>query len=127
MTLTHHRMTDKIPAGYVILFSENGKSDHYGPYCWTLETELPSVEDAAELVQWTAEYYGVDASKAADLVNPSNIVDDAAAWDDPQYVSDLWQAMESGLIRESAGYRTQDGAVVIDRESVKMSCAKING
>jgi len=118
-TLTHRRSTSQLSKQDVILFAEdNGSNSHYGSHVWTLATELPTISQ--ELIVWAAEYFSVDADEAEELVNPSNIVDTAGAWDDRQFVSDLWQAMEAGEIVTVAGYRTQDGAVVIDREAVDM-------
>ena len=113
--VTHY---GEIAKGHVILFAEEG-NEHYGDFYYELETELPQVTD--ELVAFTAEYYGIDKDEARDLVDPSDIVDTAGAWDDVQFVSDVWQAMEFGQIKESAGYRTQDGAVVIDLEGVELT------
>jgi hypothetical protein len=108
----------EIAKSHVILFAESG-NDHYGDIYYELETELPSVP--AELIAFVAEYYDIDEDEARELVDPSDIVDTAGAWDDVQFVSDLWQAMESGEIKECAGYRTQDGAVVIDLEGVELT------
>ena len=86
--VTHY---GEIAKGHVILFAEEG-NEHYGDFYYELETELPQVTD--ELVAFTAEYYGIDKDEARDLVDPSDIVDTAGAWDDVQFVSDVWQAME---------------------------------
>lgn len=119
--LTHRRESETLGSD-VILFADDVCNAHYGDNVWTLETTLPEI--SCELIAWAAEYYGVDKAEAEALVNPENIVDTAAAWDDRQFVSDLWQAMEGGEIKESAGYSTQDGAVVIDRESVELTYGK---
>ncbi len=116
-TLTHRRATEGLLDGHVILFAEAGH-EHYGAHIWTLETALPAPTEA--LVAWTADYYGVAADEARPLVDPEHVVEDAGAWDDPEYVSALWQAMETGAIEMAAGYQTQDGAVVIDRVAVAM-------
>lgn len=115
--LTHY---GEIAEGHVILFAENG-NEHYGEghVCYVLETELPPVSD--DIVAFAAEYYSIDTAEARELVDPSDIVNTAGAWDDVQFVSDLWQEMECGPIKEVAGYRTQDGAVVIDRYSVELT------
>lgn len=116
MTLTHRRDEETL-GNNIILFAEEG-NDHYGDNVWTLKTELPSIP--SDVINYAAGYYNIDTDEAADLVNPDDIVDTAGAWDDQQFVSDLWQAMESGLVAMSAGFRTNDGAVVIDREGVEM-------
>ena len=104
--------------GHVILFAEEG-NDHYGDIYYELKTKLPEVSD--ELVAFAAEYYSVDEDEARELVDPSDIVDTAGAWDDVQFVSDLWQAMEAGEVKGSGGFRTQDGAVVIDIDAVELT------
>ncbi|MEP3481637.1 MAG: hypothetical protein ABJZ55_20510 [Fuerstiella sp.] len=114
MTLTHRRSSDAL-SDNVIQFAESG-NEQYGENIWQLDSELPAI--SAELVAFAADYYSVDADDIADEVNPEDIVCNAGVWDDTQFVSDLWQAMESGDIAMAAGYRTVDGAVVIDRDSV---------
>ncbi|MHC5062089.1 MAG: hypothetical protein ACYTFK_13575, partial [Planctomycetota bacterium] len=99
------------------LFAEEG-NENYGEHVWTLETELQPVPEA--VILWAAEYYEIDRDEAAELVNPDDIVDSAGAWDDGQFVSDLWQAMEYSEIEEAAGYRTPDGAVVLNVEDVEL-------
>ena len=117
-TLTHRRETSNIETGYVTLFAEDG-NEHYGVHLFRLDSDLPAVTD--ELVAWTAEYYGIDSDEARDLVDPADIVDSAGAWDDNQFASDLWQAMEACQVEMVAGYRTQDGAVVLDREDAQIT------
>jgi len=112
--LTHY---GEIAEGYVILFAEEG-NEHYGDIYYELNTNLPQVTE--ELVAYTAKYYDIDTEEARELVDLSDIVDTAGAWDDVQFVSDVWQAMECGDLKDSAGYRTQDGAVVLDREGVNL-------
>lgn len=115
--LTHRRQSKNIDTGYVLLFAEGG-NEHYGNHVWALEEDLPSVTN--DVVLFAEAFYNIDREEAESLVNPSNIVDSAGAWDDPTFVSDLWQAMESGLIEESPGFKTWDGAVVLDRFEVKL-------
>ena len=117
---THRRMSDKLSGQDVVLFADDPQSNaHYGKHIWELSQDLPEV--TGEVVQFAADYYGVDMDQARSLVDPDNIVDNAAAWDDRQFVSDLWQAYEEGQIKTPpAGFKTQDGAVVLDRESVQM-------
>ncbi len=107
-TLTHRRTSTR-DSKHVMLFAERG-NEHYGRHVWTLATDLPEV--SSEVVEFAAEYFGISADEAAALVNPRNIVDSAGAWDDAQFVSDVWQRFEC------AGFRTPDGAVVLDREAV---------
>jgi hypothetical protein len=118
MTLTHRRHAPTLKDGYVILFADSDRNEHYGSHVWTLRTELSAPAD--DMVAFTADYYNVGEDEARALLNPEDIVDTAAAWDDAQFVSDLWQAMEYGTVAEVAGVRTPDGAAVIDRWSVEM-------
>lgn len=117
MILTHRRPDENIETGYVTLFAEEG-NENYGDHVWELKTKLPPIDD--ELVEWTADYYDTDLDEARELVDPPDIVNNAGAWDDPQFVSDLWQAMESKEVHEVPGYRTSEGAVVIDLPSVDL-------
>jgi hypothetical protein len=117
--LTHRRENDEL-GNHVILFAEDDENLHYGDHCWTLETELPQARDDEALIAYAMDYYGVDREEALDLVNPLSIVESAGAWDDEDFVSGWWQAIE-GTDREVAGYRTNDGAVVIDRYAVEMT------
>jgi len=110
-TLTHRR-TSKTETKHVMLFAERG-NEHYGRHVWTLATELPEVSEA--VIEFAAEYYNIGHDEAAALVNPRNIVTSAGAWDDAQFVSDVWQRFEC------VGFRTPDGAVVLDRESVSLA------
>jgi hypothetical protein len=122
MTLTHRRTNDELSDGWVVLFCDSDRNQGYGDCVWTLGTELPRVTD--QLVEWAAEYYEVDEDEARSLVDPEDIVDTAGAWDDSQFVSELWQAMEGGEVEMAAGYRTEDGAVVLDRDGVEMTFCK---
>ena len=72
-------------------------------------SDLQEISNAEELKAWTEENYG--AGYVAEL-NPPNIIDSAGAWDDRQFVSDVWGAMESGELTMVPGFATADGAVV---------------
>jgi hypothetical protein len=129
--LTHRRSTSEHPSttGHVVLFAEadsvnddSAPNANYGEFCWVLESELPEIDDA--IVDFTMQFFGVNYDEAGDLINPENIVNSAGAWDDPQFVSELWQEMEYGRVPKKAGFRTYDGCVVIDPESVKMTLKK---
>src|SRR5210317_320748 len=119
--LTHRRQKAVHPksTGHVVLFAEDLEgNDNYGHHVWVLKTKLP--KPGKDIVNFAAEFYGVSKSDAEDLVNPDDIVDSGGAWDDPDFVSELWQAMEGGEVKEQVGFRTYDGAVVIDPYSIKM-------
>ena len=109
--LTHRRSKPKLGTN-VALFAEEGKNVGYGKHRWTLREDLPPV--SPEVVDFAAEYFGVPVEEAERLVNPRNIVDSAGAWDDAQFVSDVWQKFEA------KGFRTPDGAVVLDKENTKL-------
>lgn len=108
--LTHRRKTANLNEGHVILFCDNDKNWSYGDHVWELRSALPAV--TAEVIAFAADYYGISEAEADGLCNPVDIVDSAGAWDDAQFVSDLYQALEP------VGFRTPDGAVVLDRHSV---------
>ena len=111
--LTHRRSTPKLPKGYIVQFSdEENRNEHYGRHVWTLKTELPPI--SKELIQLAADYYEVDLEEAEELVDPPNIVDSAGAWDSPEFVYEAWERFEQ------PGYRTYDGAVVLDIDGVDL-------
>ena len=110
--LTHRRHSARLSTN-VVLFAEGG-NEQYGQHVWTLATELPMASEDVELIAFAAEFYAVDIVEAAELVNPIDIVDSAGAWDDAQFVSECWQRFER------TGYRTYDGAVVLDNTAVEL-------
>ena len=111
-TLTHRRRTSTLSEN-VMLFAIDG-NEQYGLHVWTLRTDLPHICDAQHVIDFAAEYYGIGVEQAKELVNPANIVSTAGAWDDSQFVSDLWQRFEC------VGFVTADGAVVLDKTSVAL-------
>jgi hypothetical protein len=113
--LTHRRTTNELSDRAIIIqFCEDEQNEHYGPHVWELKSELPYVGEMTELIEYAAEYYEVSIEEARELVNPDNIVNTAAAWDDEDFVEAVWNRFEP------VGFRTYNGAVVIDREEVKM-------
>lgn len=108
--LTHRRNADRLNEGHVILFCDNDKNWSYGNHVWELRSALPEV--TAEVIAFAADCYGISEAEADALCNPVDIVDSAGAWDDAQFVSDLYHALGP------VGFRTPDGAVVLDRYSV---------
>lgn len=111
--LTHRRSSNDNETGHVMLFCDSERNSHYGRHVWTLKTDLPSVPQS--VIEFAAEFFGVDQTEAKELVNPENIVDSSGAWDDPQFASDVYQ-----LCGEPVGFRTPDGAVVLDRYDVNL-------
>lgn len=116
--LTHRRTGSELSDGFVMLFAEDDRNAHYGPHCWTLRAdELPNACDDETLIGFAAEYLGVDRDEAADMVNPDDIVSTAGLWDDPQFVSELHHISS---LQNIVGWRTYNGAVVLDRDAVEM-------
>jgi len=110
--LTHRRHSPRL-SDYVVLFTDDEeRNQHYGDHVWTLNTDLPEVPDY--IIEFAADYYDVDLKEAEELVDPPNIVDSAGAWDDPEFVYAVWEQFEE------PGYRTYDGAVVLDKEAVQL-------
>lgn len=64
-----------------------------------------------DMIEFGAEYFGLDTQKAEKLMNPENIVDTAGAWDDPQFVSEFWQRFENDLIRNGDAFEVGNGAI----------------
>jgi len=124
MILTHRRRNETHPNTVVgaVLFADVEYDEYrnagYGDHCWTLVTELPVISD--DLVRFAAVYYEISLDEARDVVDPENIVSHAGAWDDQNFISDLWQAMEYGEVEMVPGYRTHDGAAIIDINNVEM-------
>lgn len=119
-TLTHRRHTDELPSGWVMLFAVDGDNDSYGRHAWALREELPHVAELDDLItttiEWAEDTYGESwtRERAIDEINPQRIVGSAGLWDCPEYVGWVWETL---AIR---GVRTDDGAVVLDRETVEI-------
>jgi len=96
-----------------MLFADSDNNAHYGNHVWTLKTELPKVPD--NVIEYAADFFGIEIEEARELCNPVDIVDTAGAWDDPQFVSEVYY-----FCGEPTGFRTPDGAVVLDRYEVEM-------
>ena len=64
-----------------------------------------------EMIQFGAEYFGLSEEAAQDLMNPSNIIETAGAWDDPQFVSDFWQRFENDLVKNGDAFEVGNGAI----------------
>lgn len=110
--LTHRRHTDKMTTDSVVLFCDSDRNSGYGDHIWTLATELPEVSEA--VVEYAAEFFGVETSEAKDLCNPADIVSTAGAWDDEQFCSEV------ASFFSPVGFKTPDGAVVFDRAEVEI-------
>lgn len=110
--LTHRRHNSELTDKNVRLFAE-GDNTSYGDHVWTLVTELPEVDQ--ELIEFAAEWYETDLEEAELLVNPERIISSAGAWDDAEFVSHVWMRFEKD------GYRTNDGAVVLNIHDVELT------
>ena len=110
---THRRHTNQIPAGRVILFCDSDRNANYGGHVWTLKTDLPEVSDS--IIEYAAEFFGVESDEAKALCNPEDIVATAGAWDYDQFCSEV------SSFYSPAGFKTPDGAVVFDRDGVELA------
>lgn len=106
-----HRQSKPVMSekGDVVLFVDDSASNtSYGNHNFTVKglPEVPTyVKDFAK------EYYGEDGQ-----TEPDDILESAQAWDDRQFVSDLWQEFEDRFISDGiVGFKTPDGGVVFDR------------
>jgi hypothetical protein len=116
--LTHRRASRTLPSGHILFLEhEPGEVEtdnrHYGKYIWVLEQRLPDV--SSKIINFASEHYGIDKRKALSEVNPKNIVDTAGAWDDQEFVSEVWERFEP------VGFSTPDGAVVFDSRKAKIA------
>lgn len=117
MKLTHRRHSAEINTQHVMLFCNSDRNDGYGSHVWTLKTDLPEVSD--EIIAHAAGFFGIEIDEARELCNPENIVETAGAWDDARFVSEVYH-----LCGEPIGFRTPDGAVVLDRDAVEITYAE---
>jgi hypothetical protein len=92
---------------------DEGGNENYGPI-ETLAKSSDYQEPSDDVVNFASKYYNINQEEARRLLEPTSIVDDAGAWDDKQFVSDLWQAMDSKELPEQTGFKTPNGAVEID-------------
>ena len=102
--------------GHIVLFADSVKESYWkgGPMekrggLWTLKGNIRSITD--EMINFASDYFNVSKEEATSMMNPSDIVDSAEAWDDPQFVSDLWQKFESEFLENGTSFETPDGAV----------------
>ena len=114
-TLTHRRTENTLSdRAIVIQFCDDDSNQGYGDHVWTLKTELPYAGNVTELIEFAVDFYETDADEAIRLVNPENIVNSAGAWDDEDFIEAVWKKFEP------TGYRTWNGAVVLDPDQVEM-------
>jgi len=115
MRTTHRRHRGTIGHAAVVQFASDDSNSHYGPHVWTLVTELPMAWQVPGLVSFAAKFYNVDEEIAEDLVNPRDIVENAKAWDDLDFVCAVVEALP-----EFIGCSTCTGAVVVDLHEVDL-------
>jgi hypothetical protein len=113
--LVHRRTEGSLSdRAMVTQFAEGNKSESYGQHAWVLKSKLPKAADDKKLIKFTEDFYGVGKEEAKELVDPEKIVSSAGAWDDEDFIQALYEKYEP------VGYMTNDGAVVIDRDAVKL-------
>jgi hypothetical protein len=108
--MSHKQRSPQInPRGDVILFVDDETSnDSYGSYTFSVKG-LPKVPDYVK--DFAKSYFGEDGQ-----TEPEDIIESAQAWDDRQFVSDLWQEFGDRFENEGIiGFKTPDGGVVFDR------------
>lgn len=117
ITLTHRRHSAALPK-FALQFAEcdeggYGPNESYGPHVWTLRTELPEIH--ADLIAFAAEYLDCSLEQAELELNPDRIVSDAGLWDNREWCYECWEKFGE------PGYRTNDGAVVLDQYGVELA------
>ena len=117
-----HRGADPETSRDIVLFSEIDEShdaiQSYGENLYFAKSsDLGDAGNPGEgFDSWLKENYP-DYN-----INPTDIVDSAEAWDDRQFVSDVWQAgAENGSWLNESGYSTNDGAVLFPGAGVSVS------
>lgn len=111
--LMSHRQAKPVVArkGDVMLFVDNSSVNiSYGSHNFAVK-DLPEVPTYVK--DFAKDYYGEEGQ-----TEPADILESAQAWDDRQFVSDLWQKFENRFLSEGViGFKTPDGGVVFDRPS----------
>jgi hypothetical protein len=115
---THRRSGQRLTGTHIVQMADDpDRNEHYGNHVWVLAEKLDPIPD--HVFEFASEYYGVDVDDIRDEVDPADIVASAGAWDDDQFVSDLWQFLERRG-EEPVGFKTQDGAVVFPGNESKL-------
>jgi hypothetical protein len=103
------RSPDVKKTGDVLLFVDDTTSNtSYGSHDFVVKglSEIPDY-----VKTFAFDYYGDEGQ-----TEPEDILESAQAWDDRQFVSDLWQKYGDTFLDEGiVGFKTPDGAVVFDR------------
>ncbi|MGN0846068.1 MAG: hypothetical protein ACI4RA_01630 [Kiritimatiellia bacterium] len=124
---TFHRGKDPRKTQWIVQWADNPDSiTSYGENQYAhLKSHL--VEMPKWVYDFAKEYYGGEYTEEQirDGVNPRRIVDAALAWDDPNFVSALYERHSDKIERLAAdgvaGFKTEDGAVSFPQgENVNM-------
>jgi hypothetical protein len=112
--MTFHRYTRSSNSadngcGYAMFAANEDRVMVYGAHHWIFEGEAV---DAALLVEAAREAGFEEAFYSADELNPADIVNSAAAWDDMDAVMWVWENVCEP--REWHAIRTQDGVIIFD-------------
>lgn len=85
-------------------------TESYGENVYVIKkSDLKEIPDY--VMDYAREYYN-NPEDLEDIVNPKDIVDSAGAWDDRQFVSDIWQEFGDRFEQEGIiGFKTRDGAI----------------
>jgi hypothetical protein len=103
-----HRGKDPESSKNIVQFVDDPSTNKsYGENQWVIhKDDLSEIPDY--VYNYSEEYFGDRES-----VNPKDILESADAWDDPQFVSDLWQKFGDQFESEGiVGFKTDDGAVM---------------
>ena len=107
----HNQASENFSDGrYIKQFSSIGdhRIEGYGEHVF-YSRELPAVPEWVKDI--AEEMYG-----DRDAADPTDIVDSANAWDDIQFISNVWEYAEGNGL-DATGFRTPDGAVILDSET----------
>ena len=97
-----------------IIFCANSeeRSAHYGKIQRVFKATEKTDYDHSEIIKIAVEFYQVSDEEAKRLVNPINIVDTAAAWDDVEFVNYVYD--NTDYFSKFDGIITKDGAVFFE-------------
>lgn len=113
--------------GYAMFADNEGRVENYGDNLYQVDTsglrDINEVkEDIAEAMNEAIEdgvfpdLEGSTGEEIAELFNPPDIVDDAGAWDRPDIIAYLYDTTN---ILDGVGFKTQDGAIVLDESLIE--------
>jgi capsid protein/gas vesicle protein len=103
-----HRGKDPESSKNIVQFVDDPSTNKsYGDNQWAIhESDLSEIPDY--LSDYSEEYFG-----DRDSVNPQDVLESADAWDDSQFVSDVWEKFGDRFESEGiVGFKTNNGAVM---------------